>query len=134
MIGTSAEAKRFVEGDLAVNQTLDRATGGGTGQFAGALRQPGAILLIACYELGHQPLGIASPLGALEQAGFLPAAMDISIQRFDVKKVARPPVIGIAVPMHTAFRLRVGGAERVREVNPTCPICCYGLYASLNAE
>jgi radical SAM superfamily enzyme YgiQ (UPF0313 family) len=134
VIETRAEAKRFVEGDVAVNQTLNRATGEGTGQFAGALRQPGAILLIACYELGHQPLGIASPLGALEQAGFLPAAMDVSVERFDVKKVARARFIGIAVPMHTALRLGVRVAERVRELNPTCHICCYGLYASLNAE
>ena len=129
-----AGATRLAEGDVAVNQTQSRAAGEGAGQFAGALRQPGAILLIACYELGHQPLGIASPLGALEQAGFLPAAMDISVERFDVRKVARARFIGIAVPMHTALRLGVRVAERVRELNPTCHICCYGLYASLNAE
>lgn len=110
------------------------ATGEETGQFAGTLRRPGALLLIACYELGHQPLGIASPLGLLEQAGFAPAAMDISVERFDVEKVARARFIGIAVPMHTALRLGVRVAERIRDLNPTCHICCYGLYASLNAE
>ncbi len=31
------------------------------------LRQPGAIMLVSCYELGHQPLGIAQPIGFLEQ-------------------------------------------------------------------
>jgi len=36
--------------------------------IAGAVRRPGAILLISCYELGHQPLGLASPLGFLERA------------------------------------------------------------------
>jgi len=129
-----AGEKRFAEGDVAVNQTLGRAAGEGTGRFAGALRQPGAILLIACYELGHQPLGIASPLGVLEHAGFRPAIMDISVERFDVQKIARARFVGIAVPMHTALRLGVRVAERVRELNPTCHICCYGLYASLNAE
>jgi radical SAM superfamily enzyme YgiQ (UPF0313 family) len=98
------------------------------------LRQPGAILLIACYELGHQPLGIASPLGFLEQAGYAPDALDIAVERLDAAKVARARFIGIAVPMHTALRLGVRVAERIRELSPTCHICCYGLYASLNAE
>jgi len=41
---------------------------------AGTLRGPGAILLVSCYELGHQPLGLASPLGFLERAGYAPDA------------------------------------------------------------
>jgi radical SAM superfamily enzyme YgiQ (UPF0313 family) len=103
------------------------------GQSVGMLRQPGAILLIACYELGHQPLGIASPLGCLEQAGYAPAALDIAVERLKAAKVARARFIGIAVPMHTALRLGVRLVERIRELNPTCHICCYGLYATLNA-
>ena len=35
---------------------------------AADMRLPGAVLLISCYELGHQPLGIALPLGFLERA------------------------------------------------------------------
>jgi len=38
--------------------------------LAETLRGPGAILLVSCYELGHQPLGLASPLGFLERAEF----------------------------------------------------------------
>ncbi|HXF04997.1 MAG TPA: CUAEP/CCAEP-tail radical SAM protein [Blastocatellia bacterium] len=94
----------------------------------------GGILLISCYELGHQPLGIASPLGWLERAGFAPEVMDISVEPFDPEKVARAWFVGISVPMHTALRLGVRLAERVREVNPRCHICFYGLYASLNAD
>jgi radical SAM superfamily enzyme YgiQ (UPF0313 family) len=123
-----------VEGDVPMEPTLSLATAADTAQFAGTLRRPGAILLIACYELGHQPLGIASPLGFLEQAGFAPEALDMSVGRFDVEKVARARFIGIAVPMHTALRLGVRLAERIRDINPTCHVCCYGLYASLNAE
>lgn len=103
-------------------------------EFAGTFRRPGALLLIACYELGHQPLGIASPLGWLEQEGFAPATMDLSVERFDVTKVVQARFIGIAVPMHTALRLGVRVVERIRELNPACHICCYGLYAALNAE
>ena len=110
------------------------ATAEATGQGVGMLQQPGAILLIACYELGHQPLGVASPLGFLEQAGYASEAIDIAVERLDAAKVARARFIGIAVPMHTALRLGVRVAERIRALNPTCHICCYGLYASLNTE
>jgi radical SAM superfamily enzyme YgiQ (UPF0313 family) len=111
-----------------------RATAEASDQCVGALRQPRAILLIACYELGHQPLGIASPLGFLEQAGYAPEALDIAVERLDAEKVTRARFIGIAVPMHTALRLGVRVVERIRALNPTCHICCYGLYALLNAE
>ncbi len=92
------------------------------------------ILLISCYELGHQPHGITLPMGFLERAGYSPDSMDISVEEFDLEKVARARFIGISVPMHTALRLGVRVAERIREVHPACHICFYGLYASLNAE
>src|SRR5437773_6014918 len=99
-----------------------------------SLRSPGAVLLISCYELGHQPLGVALPLGFLERAGFAPDAMDIAVDVFDMAKIERPRFVGISVPMHTALRLGVRVAQRVREVNPAARICFYGLYAALNAE
>ncbi len=98
------------------------------------LRSPGAVLLVSCYELGHQPLGVALPLAFLERAGFSPAAMDIAVEKFDPAKLARAQFIGISVPMHTALRLGVRVAQRVRELNPSAFICFYGLYAALNAE
>ncbi len=104
------------------------------GQAVETLRPPGAILLISCYELGHQPLGLASPLAFVEHAGYAPDGLDISTERFDAEKVARARFVGISVPMHTALRLGVRVAERIREVNRSCHICFYGLYASLNAE
>jgi radical SAM superfamily enzyme YgiQ (UPF0313 family) len=99
-----------------------------------SLRSPGAVLLISCYELGHQPLGVALPLGFLERAGFAPDATDVAIERLDLDKVHRARLVGICVPMHTALRLGVRVAERVREINPDCHICFYGLYAALNAD
>src|SRR6266849_4602158 len=36
--------------------------------------------------------------------------------------------------MHTALRLGVAAARRVRDLNPRCHVCFYGLYASLNGE
>ncbi|MGH9194151.1 MAG: cobalamin-dependent protein, partial [Acidimicrobiia bacterium] len=100
----------------------------------GVLRRPGSILLISCYELGHQPLSIASAAAFLERAGYTPDTLDISVERFDVESVVRARFVGISVPMHTALRLGVRVAEQIRQTNPTCHICLYGLYASLNAE
>ena len=96
--------------------------------------QRGEVLLISCYELGHQPLAIASPLGFLERAGYSPDILDLSIEGFDTNKVSSATFIGISVPMHTALRLGIRVAERIRKINPTSHICFYGLYASLNSE
>ncbi|MEO8497004.1 MAG: cobalamin-dependent protein, partial [Planctomycetota bacterium] len=98
------------------------------------LQSPGSVLLISCYELGHQPLSVALPIGFLRRAGFDAAAMDIAVEDFDAAKVERADFIGISVPMHTALRLGVRVAQRVRELNPDCHICFYGIYASLNSE
>src|SRR6202043_3792491 len=96
-----------------------------------SLRKPGSILLISCYELGHQPLAAASPLGFLRRAGFAPDALDIAVEIFDPAKVGRAQLVGISVPMHTALRLGIRVAEGVREINPDAVICFYGLYAAL---
>ena len=98
------------------------------------LKSLDAILLISCYELGHQPLGIASPMGFLERAGYQPAATDIAVETLDTEKVARARFVGISVPMHTALRMGVRVIELIREINPECHVCCYGLYAALNSD
>jgi radical SAM superfamily enzyme YgiQ (UPF0313 family) len=98
------------------------------------LRSPGAVLLVSCYELGHQPLCLALPLAFLERAGFAPETLDIAVESFDPAKIARARFVGISVPMHTALRLGVKVAERVRQINPSARICFYGLYAALNAD
>ncbi len=97
------------------------------------LQQPGAILLISCYELGHQPIGLAQPVGFLEQKGYAPYTLDLSVEEFDRERVEQARVVGISVPMHTALSLGCQVAERIRQTNPNAHICFYGLYASLNA-
>ncbi len=98
------------------------------------MRTPGAILLVACYELGHQPLGVAWPAAVLEARGYHPALLDVSMDPFDGARAAAARVVAIAVPMHTALRIGLGVAEQVRKVNPGCHVCFFGLYAGLNAE
>jgi radical SAM superfamily enzyme YgiQ (UPF0313 family) len=98
------------------------------------VKEPGAILLVACYELGHQPLAVAWPAAFLERAGYAPAVLDVSVEPFDPDKVARARLVAISVPMHTALRLGAGVAASVRAANPRCHIAFYGLYATLNAD
>ena len=98
------------------------------------MREPGDILLVACYELGHQPLAVAWPAAFLERAGHRPAVMDVSVEPLDGGKLGRAKVIAVSVPMHTALRLGLEVAARARAANPAAHLCFFGLYATLNAE
>lgn len=98
------------------------------------LKEPGAILLLSCYELGHQPLNLAFPLAYLRRAGYRPVAVDAAVAPPDDAAIAAARLVAISVPMHTALRLGVELAARVRRRNPEALLCFYGLYAWLNAE
>jgi radical SAM superfamily enzyme YgiQ (UPF0313 family) len=98
------------------------------------MRGAGDILLVACYELGHQPLAVAWPAAFLERAGYRPAVLDVSVEPLDAEKLARARLIAVSVPMHTALRLGLEVAARARALNPDAHICFFGLYATLNAD
>jgi len=98
-----------------------------------SLRAPGAIVLVSCYELGQQPLGLATPAAHLRLAGFQPKLIDIDVDALDEGLIADARIVGISVPMHTALRIGTAVAKRVRTINPHCHITFYGLYAALNA-
>src|SRR5262249_37428661 len=80
------------------------------------------------------PLAVAWPAAFLERRGYRPALMDVSVEPFDAERVAAAALVAISVPMHTALRLGVAVAERVRGLNPRCHICFFGLYAGLNSQ
>src|SRR4029077_6667299 len=103
-------------------------------EMMASLRAPGAILLVSCYELGHQPLGLAWPLAFLERAGYAPRALDLALEPLDEAAAARAHLVAIMAPMHTALRLGVPAAQRIRGLNPSCQIVFCGLYALLCAE
>jgi radical SAM superfamily enzyme YgiQ (UPF0313 family) len=97
------------------------------------MRGAGEILLVATYELGHQPSGIAVPKAFLERAGFRPAALDLQVEPLDAERVRAARLVALSVPMHTALRLGLRAAERIRDLNPSAALCFHGLYAPLNA-
>src|SRR5689334_15978089 len=98
------------------------------------MRTPGAILLISCYELGHQPFHLASLTSVLQQASYQPCVVDTAVETLTDEEIKAARFVGISVPMHTALRLGEQIAQRVRAVNATAHICFYGLYALLNAD
>lgn len=91
------------------------------------------VLLISTYELGRQPFGLASPAAWLRNAGADVTCLDLSRQPFDA--AAPPPdLAAFHLPMHTATLLAAPVLERVRQTYPDAQVCCYGLYAPLNAD
>jgi radical SAM superfamily enzyme YgiQ (UPF0313 family) len=97
------------------------------------VRAPGDILLVSTYELGHQPHGLALPRAFLERAGFSPATLDLAVEPLDADRVARARLVAISVPMHTALRLGLEAAARIRARNPGALLVFHGLYAPLHA-
>jgi hypothetical protein len=61
------------------------------------------VLLISTYELGHQPLHLASPAAALEAAGHRVRCIDLSVEQLDRDKIGWAEAVGVSVPMHTAM-------------------------------
>ena len=98
------------------------------------MREPGAVLLVSCYELGQQPLALAWPAAFLVRAGFAPATLDVAVEPFDPERARRARVALVSTPMHTALRLAVGVAQRIRALNPGCHVAFFGHYAILNRD
>lgn len=100
------------------------------------LRRDGAILIVSCYELGRQPLAVASTLGFLEREGHRPRAVDLAVESLERLEAlatrSRPSLVAISVPMHTALHIGLRAARIVRRAAPGTHLCFFGLYASLN--
>jgi radical SAM superfamily enzyme YgiQ (UPF0313 family) len=96
------------------------------------VREPGQILVVSCYELGRQPLAAAQAMAALEEAGFHPAALDVSVDKLPDAALRAAKLVAISAPMHTALQLGVRVSARTREVNSQARTAFFGLYAALN--
>ena len=92
------------------------------------------VLLISTYELGHQPLHVASPAAALCSTGHEVRCLDLSVQPWDLELLDWPEAVAFSVPMHTAMRLAVPGAKAIRGARPELPICFYGLYGPMGRD
>jgi radical SAM superfamily enzyme YgiQ (UPF0313 family) len=92
------------------------------------------IVLISTYELGRQPFGLASPAAWFRKRGHGVVCQDLTRQSLDESAIRSAGLIALYLPMHTATRLAAQLIPRLRELNPRATLCCYGLYAPMNAE
>jgi len=99
------------------------------------VRESGDVVLVSCYEPGHQPQGVASAIAHLRRAGFRPTSLDLAVEPLDDAaraRLAAAKLVAVSVPMHTALMLGRRLAAQVRGANPRVHLCFFGLYAALN--
>jgi radical SAM superfamily enzyme YgiQ (UPF0313 family) len=89
-------------------------------------------LLICTYDLGRQPLGLASPAAWLRRAGVEVDCVDTSRDPLLDEQITSADLIAFYLPMHTATRLAGPIIDRVKVVNSRAALAAYGLYAPLN--
>jgi radical SAM superfamily enzyme YgiQ (UPF0313 family) len=89
------------------------------------------IALISTYELGRQPIHLASPAALLRDHGHDVRTLDLAVEPWDDGLVAWAEAIAFSTPMHTALRLATTAASRVRAGRIGLPLAAYGLYASV---
>ena len=92
------------------------------------------VVLVSTYELGHQPLHVASPAATLRSAGHEVRCLDLAVERWDPQWLEWGEAVAFSVPMHTAMRLALRAAEALRSQRPELPLCLYGLYAPVSRD
>jgi hypothetical protein len=86
------------------------------------------VALVACYELGHQPLQVAVPAAKLRARGHDVRCRDLALEDWDPDLVEWADRIAFSVPMHTAARIARRAIAIVREHRHDLPVAAYGLY------
>ena len=89
------------------------------------------LLLLSTYELGRQPVHLASPAAALMRLGHEVKAVDLSVEDLDRQLVHWADAVAISVPMHTATRLAASLVRQIKQLRPNLPVALYGLYATV---
>src|SRR5271166_6218172 len=90
------------------------------------------VALLSTYELGRQPFGLASPAAWLAEKGHEVACIDLCVEALPPDVLREADLVAFYLPIHTATRLAIQAIERVKQLNPNVPLCCFGLYAPLN--
>jgi hypothetical protein len=91
------------------------------------------LLLVSTYELGRQPVHLASPAAALREAGQEVRTVDLAVEDLTTEDISWADRVAISVPMHTATRLGDRVVADIRRIDPDLPIALYGLYAGVGA-
>jgi hypothetical protein len=91
------------------------------------LRAPGRVLLVSCYELGHQPLALATAAGALRDAGFDPATRDLAVDSLSDADLASAGLVAVSVPMDFS------ALRQLSDASSACPTLRATIAASAHA-
>ena len=95
------------------------------------MRNPMQVALISTYELGRQPIHLASPAARLRRHGHEVRTLDLAVEPWNEALVAWAGAVAFSAPMHTALRLATTAARRIRTRRMDLPIAVYGLYAAV---
>ena len=87
---------------------------------------------MSCYDLGRQPVVLASIGSFLEQAGFDVDYLDLAVE--ELPGAGSWNLIAVSVPMHTALRVAMEALPDLREVSPGAHVTFFGYYGWLNAD
>lgn len=91
------------------------------------------LLLLSTYELGRQPVHLASPAAALRQDGHEVSEVDLAVDELNGEQIAWAERVAISVPMHTATRLADEVVAAVAKARPDLPVALFGLYAGVGS-
>jgi radical SAM superfamily enzyme YgiQ (UPF0313 family) len=92
------------------------------------------VALVSTYELGLQPIGVAATAANLIDSGIQVEILDVPVEGLREEILAKADFVGISIPMHTALKLGLDVAKKVKQINPTAHVCFFGLYASLSGR
>ena len=93
------------------------------------------VVLISTYDMGRQSFSLASAVSWLRaHTGARVDCLDLDIEPLRQPLLAAADLVAFYLPMHTATRLTLPLLAQVKAVNPSARLCCFGLYAPLNAE
>lgn len=91
------------------------------------------VLIVSAYELGRQPIPVATAASIFRGANCDVSVLDLSTSEIDLD-LKNIDVLAISCSMHTASRLGLEFARGAKLVNPKIRTIGFGLYASLLAE
>ena len=87
------------------------------------------VVLVSLYDLGHQPLSIASAAALLEDMECDVKIIDLTNFQSDTTPIINADLILLSVPMHTAARMAINLLPELKTINPNSHFSVFGLYA-----
>jgi hypothetical protein len=91
------------------------------------------VLLISTYELGRQPVHLASPAASLREGGHQVKTVDLAVEDLTDEMLRWAERVAISVPMHTATRMADQVVAEMKKAYPDLPVALFGLYAGVGS-